>query len=426
MHTLHMQIPEYTGYDLIVAGGGPAGCAAAIAAARQGVKTLLVERSSCLGGMATGGRIPHWHGLSNGNDFYTVRGVAEELIRAMQSHLHIDTGAYLGFAIDAEYMKQIFDDAVTESGADILLDTALSAVETDGQGHVERIILSNKSGLSAWRAPLYLDCTGDADLVAFAGGEFEMGDEDGGVQAVSLCFLLTGIEGIPFDFKTRIRIGEEHLTYSWIAPGVYCINAGHMSLQNPTDPVERSHALAEGRKIARRITESLRETYPDVACDVRLAATADQLGVRESRRIAGDYKLTQEDYFARRTFPDEIARNCSNLDSHPTPSERRILAAGGTLPHKNEEFVYAPGESHGIPYRCLLPVSLKNAAVAGRSLCADRRMMGSCRMMGVCMSMGEAMGLAARLALSQPSPDFHQVDTDALRALLRENNAYIF
>ena len=136
-------------------------------------------------------------------------------------------------------------------------------------------------------------------------------------------------------------------------------------------------------------------------------------------------RLTDEDYFARRSFPDEIARNCSNLDSHATPREKAILDAGGTLPHKGEEFVFAPGESHGIPYRCLVPRSLRNAAVAGRSLCADRRMMGSCRMMSVCMSMGEAMGTAAALAAAMPQPDFHAVDTGALRAKLLENGAYL-
>ncbi len=425
MYTFTQQIPENDAYRLIVAGGGPAGCAAAIAAARAGVRTLLIERSSCLGGMASGGRVPHWHGTSSGGGFYTARGIAERIIRKMQAQLKVSVDLPMGWAIDAEDMKRIFDGELRESGADVLLETALVAAEADGNGRVERIIAANKKGLCAYRAPLYLDCTGDADLIAFAGGAFEMGDEDGGVQAATLCFLLTGIEGLPFDFHTRIRLPQEHLTYSWVAPGTYCINGGHIYMDDPLDPAERSRALAQGRAFAHHITEQLREVYPAVACEVRLAATAEQLGVRESRRIAGLYKLTDEDYFARRSFPDEVARNCSNLDCHTTPKEKAILEAGGTLPHKNEEFVFAPGESHGIPYRCLLHRDLRNAAVAGRSLCADRRMMGSCRMMSVCMSMGEAMGLAAFLADGMPQPDFHAVDTDALRALLKENGAYL-
>lgn len=425
MYTFTQCIPENGSYELIVVGGGPAGCAAAIAAARAGVRTLLVERGSCLGGMAAGGRVPHWHGTSSGGGFYTARGIAERIIRKMQAQLTVSVDLPMGWAIDAEGIKRIFDEELAKSGADVLLETALAAAETDGNGRVERIILAGKKGLCAYRAPLYLDCTGDADLIAFAGGEFELGDEDGTVQAVTLCFLLTGIDGLPFDFDTRIRLQQEHLTYSWIAPGTYCINAGHIYMTDPLDPAERSRALAQGRVTAHRITEALRAAYPEVACEVRLAATAEQLGVRESRRIAGLYRLTDEDYFARRSFPDEIARNCSNLDSHPTPREKAILDAGGTLPHKSEEFVFAPGESHGIPYRCLVHRRLRNAAVAGRSLCADRRMMGSCRMMSVCMSMGEAMGLAAALAAKQPQPDFHAVDTDALRALLKENGAYI-
>lgn len=425
MYTFTQQIPEDDSYQLIVAGGGPAGCAAAIAAARAGVRTLLIERSSSLGGMAGGGRVPHWHGTSNGGGFYTARGIAERIIRRMQAQLTVSVDLPMGWAIDAEGIKRIFDEELAESGADVLLETTLAAAETDGNGRVQRIIAVNKRGLCAYKAPLYLDCTGDADLIAFAGGAFEMGDEEGGVQAVTLCFLLTGIDGLPFDFETRIHLGPEHLTYSWIAPGTYCINGGHIHMTDPLDPAERSRALAQGRAYAARIAECLREAYPNVACEARLAATAEQLGVRESRRIAGLYKLTDEDYFARRSFADEIARNCSNLDSHVTPREKAILDAGGTLPHKNEEFVFAPGESHGIPYRSLVHRDLRNAAVAGRSLCADRRMMGSCRMMSVCMSMGEAMGFAASLAAQMPQPDFHAVDTDALRALLKENGAYL-
>lgn len=425
MYSFTKQIPENSDYQLIVAGGGPAGCAAAIAAARAGVRTLLIERGSCLGGMASGGRVPHWHGTTSGNGFYTARGIAEHIIRRMQAQLQVKVDLPMGWAIDAEDMKRIFDEEVAAAGADVLLETTLAAAETGENGRVERIVTANKKGLCAWLAPLYLDCTGDADLIAFAGGEFEMGDEDGGVQAVTLCFLLTGIEGLPFDFNTRIDLGREHLTYSWVAPGTYCINGGHIYMKDPLDPAERSAALAQGRAIARRITDALRDAYPAVACEVRLAATAELLGVRESRRIAGLYRLTDEDYFARRSFPDEIARNCSNLDSHATPREKAILDAGGTLPHKGEEFVFAPGESHGIPYRCLVPRSLRNAAVAGRSLCADRRMMGSCRMMSVCMSMGEAMGTAAALAAAMPQPDFHAVDTGALRAKLLENGAYL-
>ena len=139
----------------------------------------------------------------------------------------------------------------------------------------------------------------------------------------------------------------------------------------------------------------------------------------------GDYTLTEQDYITRRTFPDEIARNNYNFDSHETKTERKLVAEGKKKPGTNEQTVYAPGESHGIPYRALLPKSLVNVLVAGRAISAERRVTGSIRVMGTCLSTGEAAGAAAAQAVTLPDGNVHRVDTDRLRARLKEAGAYI-
>ncbi len=147
------------------------------------------------------------------------------------------------------------------------------------------------------------------------------------------------------------------------------------------------------------------------------------MGVRESRRIVGDYKLTVEDYVTKADFPDEICRNSYYLDVHYTLEEAK-LAAVGKIDGEKRDARYGPGESHGIPYRALLPQGVKNVIVAGRSISCDKRIQGSVRVMPVCLTMGEAAGVAAAVA-AQEHTDFPETDVKKIQALLRKHHAFI-
>ncbi len=168
------------------------------------------------------------------------------------------------------------------------------------------------------------------------------------------------------------------------------------------------------------MARALRDLQPASFGDAHVAETAPLMGVRESRRIVGDYILTREDYTARRTFPDEIARNSYYIDIH---GGLKLKPGEKEMTQKEREAPYGPGESHGIPYRCLTPRGMSNLLAAGRCISADRAMLGSVRVMPNCFITGEAAGLAAAMC-AQDGRSVHDVDTDDLRARLRSYGAY--
>jgi len=219
-------------------------------------------------------------------------------------------------------------------------------------------------------------------------------------------------------------IKDVHFCHNLIGPGTLAFNAGHLWDVDNTCPESLSRGMMEGRRIAAAFRDSLAEFHPAAFGNAFLAATAPLMGVRESRRIIGDYVLTVEDYLARRSFEDEICRNCYWIDIHTAKSE--IDQAQADSDHVVNRYErYKPGESHGIPYRCLIPKDVANVIVAGRSISCDRPVQGSARVMPTCLVMGEAAGLAAHMAANVSECDVHAVDTDALRDRLREHGAYL-
>ena len=429
-------------WDVIVAGGGPAGCTAAMAAAREGARTLLIESTGSLGGSGTTALVPAWCPFSD-KEKIIYRGLAEKVFTAAKAGMnHVASDALDWVPIDPERLKRVYDELVTEAGATVLFQTQLAAVEMNGDDEVAAIIISNKAGLSALRAKVYVDCTGDADLAAWAGADFQKGAQaDGDMQPVTHCFILSNVNEKAFNEETRIYGGnpdspihailksgkyplipDGHLCSNIVGPGAAGFNAGHMWQVDNTDPAATSKALMHGRKMAAQYRDALAEFAPKAFGNAFLAVTGSVVGVRETRRIIGDYMLTLEDYVERRSFDDEICRNSYFIDVHLTRKESKSLNANDVekrLAH------YGVGESHGIPYRCLTPKGLKNVLVAGRSISCERMVHGSIRVMPVCLAMGEAAGLAAGLSVRQAEVDVHAIDTAQLRARLREEGGYL-
>lgn len=435
------QIPLNDEYEVIVAGGGPAGCAAAIAAARRGAKTLLIEATGCLGGMGTMGLVPAWCPFSD-KEKIIYKGIAEEIFKASNAGIsHVKPTDMDWVPIDPEHLKKVYDEKVTEAGVHVLFNTMLSAVEAE-DGEVKTIILSNKSGLTACRAKVYIDCTGDADLATWAGAEVFPMEDDDGYQPATHCFELSNVDNYGYLNGQNLHAGnpdspifdivasgeydipDTHMCNNLVFPGTVGFNAGHMWNVDNTDPESVSEALIKGRQMAHNMLRALRDHHPAAFANARVSHTAPLMGIRETRRIVGDYVLTVDDYLARRTFDDEICRNCYYIDVHHSAKDVELINSG-KWDQEARDRRYGKGESHGLPYRCLTPKGLKNVLVAGRSISTERMVQGSTRVMPVCLAMGEAAGKAAVLAKDAAQVDVHSIDVQELRRQILEDGGYI-
>ncbi|MBQ8408073.1 MAG: FAD-dependent oxidoreductase [Clostridia bacterium] len=429
-------IKENREYDVIVIGGGPSGVSAAVASARRGAKTLLIESTYSLGGMATSGLVTSFAPFDDGIRRISC-GIAEEIVRASnKATFGVDEDDLGWLPISPEDFKMILDKMVTDSGADICFGTVICGADSE-RGVVKSILGANKNGLCRYRAKAFVDCTGDADVAAFAGAEFVTGDRNGETQPATLCFILSGVNdetfrqpivygGNPASPIHKIRalgdkyplITDDHLCVDKIAPGVVAFNAGHVPVLDYTSNADVSKSIMLGRRVARQFRDALAEVDPETFGNAYLVSTAPNLGVRETRRIVGEYSLTVDDYLARRTFPDEIARNCYFIDIHTTT----MHTLHGEEADK-ERCYYEPGESHGIPFRCLIPKGYSNLLVAGRSISCERAVQASIRVMPNCFTTGEAAGLAAAMA-AERAIVVTELDVSLLRVELKKNGAY--
>jgi hypothetical protein len=347
--------------------------------------------------------------------------------------------------IDAELLKRTLDKLLAEAGVDVIFNTLVTAVGTEtapsGRKRITHLVAAHKGGLRAWGGNVFIDGTGDADLVALAGIERRYGDEKTGeVQPATHCFVLSNVDEYHYhtmpllhmnDPKSKSydiarsdkypEIKDAHCCHSIVGPSSVGFNAGHLWDVDPSDPYGASKALMLGREIAHEYQEALREYLPEVFGAAWLSQTAPAMGLRETWRIIGDYELTLDDYFKRRTFPDEIGRNCYFLDVHLTKEERLRLLKGEI--NGSEGFdSYKPGESHGLPRGILQVKAAENIIAAGRNVSTDHRVQGSVRVMPVCFVMGEAAGVMA--ALTKKGKDIREVETGVLRETLKKDGAY--
>ncbi|MDR1146918.1 MAG: FAD-dependent oxidoreductase [Verrucomicrobiales bacterium] len=411
-------------WDVLVVGGGPAGCAAAIAAARAGAKTLLIESTGCLGGMGTSGLVPAWTPFSDG-ERVVYQGLALTVFNESgQGVPHIPPGRYDWVDINPEYLKTVYDHLTATHGVSVRFFTRLAAVEMRADDELDRVVVAGKVGLTALKAKVYVDCTGDGDLAAWAGAAFELNPGAAARQMPTLCFTIAGVDhaAMPDLYGGRAAspihkilesgkyplIVDTHLCANKVGPGVVQFNAGHLRDVDPLDEGSLSAAMARGRAQAAQFLAAFKEYAPAAFARALLVNTGGLLGVRESRRVTGDYTFTTADWLARREFDDGIGRNNYYIDVHvPAMNDH-------SYPH------YGKGESHGIPYRILTPRGKRNLLVAGRCVSADTHAAGSLRVQPACLVTGEAAGLAAALACRQPAPDVHAVDLPQLRQRLRE------
>lgn len=433
-------------YDVIVAGGGPAGVAASVAAARKGCKTLLIERGSCLGGMATQALVPAFGPFTNG-EVDLIGGIGREILERLKENgyesLFYDRrpDRIQGIdwhPIDPEVLKRVLDEIVLESDCDILFHTEVMDVEKRDRS-AEAVCIYYR-GKKEWIHTKYLiDCTGNADLAEMAGVGFDYGDQEGNVQAGTLCFRVAGVDVPKFmeyvketgedgnlskacerareqgDFpEGELKVGGMALQ----ADGVAGLNFGHSYRLKPLDAWSLSRSEAEARKRLPELMGFLKRYVPGMENCV-LVSSGDGIGIRESRRIHGRYTLTGEDYFKRADFEDAIAYYSYPVDIHPTVPED-----AKRLQDNYQKWRYKNGECYGIPYRCLLPENLDNLAVAGRTISADRIMMASIRIMPPCFATGQAAGTACALGV-KGGVSLGRIDVKELRDTLKQEGMFI-
>jgi hypothetical protein len=376
------EIPIVAEADVVVLGGGPAGIAAATAAARTGASTLLLERYGFLGGMGTAAMVTNFCGLhagSNGEVSQVIHGVADDILDRLKAidglapwHLvpgpdGMKTGAQ---AYDTAAFKEVADDIVTGAGAKIRFHTFACGAILE-QGHIQAILIETKSGRGAVVGQTFIDCSGDADLAHWAGAPTQTGGDDGFMAYPTLMFRIAGVDDDVAMNQTRPRIRE--LIAEANASGRYSLprKVGVMRTQahagewranltqvsrdgapiNGANAEDLSFAELEGRKQVRQYFNFLKEMAPGFE-KAYLLETAPQIGIRETRRILGDYQMTGEDVLECRDFDDSIGVNGWPLETHEF----------GDVAWK-----FIPGRGYAqIPFSTTLPKGVDNLMVAGR------------------------------------------------------------
>lgn len=404
MDSVHFKksIPVQAQYDVVVCGGGPSGYVAAIAAARMGVKTALVEQLGFLGGLATAGLVAPVSEF-NKNGRRIIGGIPWEVMERLMEKGGADLSYPIGnVPYDPETYKLVAQQMVQEAGADIYLESAVFGCEMDG-GRITHVCLTGKHGAFALAGKVFIDATGDAVLCQAAGVPFQPLPEDADCQPATLCFRLGGVDTDHLEkihlrepntryFNSRVKEILESLKeevpnfggpwFCWaMRDGVVNVNMtrARVRLSNSLGTAQMSCRLRED---AHRFTELLRQHIPEFK-DCWLMETAAVAGWRESRRILGAHVLTGEELLASVHFEDTVAASAHPVDIH--------LSSGS-----GQKVTFLDREGF-IPYRSLYAEEFPNLLVAGRCVSADRSAFASVRVQAPCMAMGQAAGIAAAL-----------------------------
>ncbi len=421
--------------DVLVVGGGAAGVAAAVAAARCGKRVLICEAGGCFGGVGTSGLVPSFAPFTDGDDII-VGGIGLEIRKNISKNYPLST---YWTPIEVEELKREYDKIVTESGVKILFFTNMCDAVTDGNGKVEYVVFTSKTGTFAVKAKMFIDCTGDGELSAFAGADFECGDENGDVMPPTLCSVWIGIDTKKYAGKNA-GTGSENLEKA-IRDGVFTYpdrhlsglfnktgeldgvgggNLGHIFGNNPLSNESLTEAMIVGRKQMLEYQRYYRE-YIKGCKNIKLIATGSILGVRESRRIVCDYMLNVNDFMSRAVFEDDIARYNYPVDIHVMDTSEEEYKRFREEYEKNMK--YKHGEAYGIPYRSLVVKGFSNLLVAGRCIGTDRSMEATVRVMPACFMTGQAAGTAA--AMATECGDTRKVSISGLREKLISDGVLI-
>ncbi len=427
-------------FDVVVVGSGSAGSPAAIAAARTGAKTLLVEKLPFLGGNSTAV-------LDTFYGFYTpgerslkvVSGIGDDVIAGLQSLGTVverpnTYGAGTGVTYLAEHLKVVWERLVEEAGASVLLHAFVQEVAVD-DGRIESLTVATKAGLMNVTADVFVDCSGDADVCHFAGFGYELAGEIDPAQTLTTTFRMVNVDhgarktitkdemhalmeeaAASGEYDLPRREGSDHITPIDGMTATVMTRIDQVrpdadgSFRNATDPEVLTRVEIEGRRQALEYARFLIDRVPGYG-QARLVALSSQIGLRETRRVYGDYRITRDDVLAARQFDDQIGLCGAPIEDHH----------GGEGTGTTWEYL-PEGSAVGIPLRTLIASDSVNTLMAGRCFSATHDAQASIRSMAQCMAMGQASGTAAAMAAAVGG-DVRAVDVADLRDQLRKDGA---
>jgi hypothetical protein len=413
MITYTKEIEKRGSYDVIVVGSGSAGSTAAIAAARQGAKTLLIEKLPFQGGISTAVLDTFYGYYTPGKSSKKiVGGIADDVVKELQKFNACferpnTFGAGTGITYHAEYLKIVWETLTVKAGCDILLNAWVQDVVKSGD-RIQGLIVATKIGLALYEAKQFIDASGDADIVYMAGYDFELAGELEPAQTLTTTFKMVNVDAgkrktISKDqfhklmkeaaesgqYSLPRKEGSDHITpvdgmTATIMTRLKSFANCDGTTINATNPEFLSDAEIKGRVQALEYIRFLKECVPGYE-RAELSTFGVQIGIRETRRVYGEYRLSESDVFSAKQFDDQIGLCGAPMEDH----------------HDGEDtkWKYLPeGKTVGIPYRTLIPANSKNILVAGRCFSASHVAHSSVRSMAQCMVMGEAAGVAAALS----------------------------
>ena len=440
VHETAHNIPIYGEYEVVVLGGGPAGLAAAATAAKHGRRTLLVERYGFLGGMGTAAGVTNFCGLHanvHGAVRQVVHGFTDELLAQLDqlgglNAAHLIFGKTKAQAYDTPAFKCAADDLMHTSGVDLLFHALGCGVVMDDEGQIAALLVETKSGRRAVKAAIYIDGSGDGDLAAWSGAPFEIGTGEGDLLYPTMMFRVNGVDPaaageawttIPRLMDLAAQAGRARFPRKGaiVRPMQHAmewrINVTQITRPDGraidgTDADQLSMGEIEGRRQVLAFFDFLKREVPGFASSY-IVEIPPQIGIRETRRIYGHYRLTADDILSCASFDDTIGVNGWPIEAH----------VAGDVVWKWPNIPESRGFNH-LPYRMLLPTGVRNLLVAGRCASMTHEAQSAARVSGSCFVMGEAAGTAAHLALSNRT-SVAMIDIVELQRLLEAGGVYL-
>lgn len=399
------EIPVMGEYDVIVAGSGPAGMAAAVRAGRMGCRVLLIEYCGRVGGISTSGLMSHFTGRCN-SPLY------REFLQQAADRNPFERGVSRP-QIDPELLTVTYLDMLREAGVELLLYTLVCDVMMEGD-RLCGLITESKSGRQAYRAKVVIDATGDGDVAARSGAAYHLGREsDGKMQPATLMFKVGGVDMaravLPPSFETKVETEKGELQalaleklphpaghvllYPSPIPGIVTCNMTNVTGIDGTRAEDLTRAEQVCRSQMEPIVSFLREYVPGYE-HCYIISAASLIGVRETRHFHGVYTLTEEDILTARQFEDWVVRDAHfNFDVHNL--------TGASLDKTGYQHNFRQSNGYTIPYGCLVPEKIDGLLLSGRCISGTHMAHSNFRVMPICMGIGEASGVAAALAVKK-------------------------
>lgn len=427
-------------YEVVVLGGGPAGIIAAAAAGRTGRSTLLIERYGFLGGAGTAAGVTNFCGLHanvHGEPKRVVHGLSSEFTDRIDrlgglNAPHMSLGGKItAQAYDTSAYKVAADEILAASGVKILFHAIGVGMTKRSEGQIDTVLIESKSGRHAIRGLMFIDCSGDGDLAAWAGAPYEVGDNSGNMLYPSSHFRINGVDpvkaGRAWELIPKLMEEAEKQGRKFPRKGVIVRpqknpiewRANVTQIKNPDgtavsgiDVEQLSYGEIEGRRQCFDVFEFIKSVTPGFE-NAYIVDIAPQIGIRETRRVVGDYMVSESDVLECASFADSIGVNGWPIEAH----------VPGAVVLKFPKIPESRGFNQ-LPYRMIVPKNVDNLFVAGRCASMTHEGQSSARVSGSCFVMGQASGTAADMALKAGVPP-RGVDVGALQRRLEADGAYL-